>query len=458
MPILEPTKRRIDRLLGRIAHLLEPSRSGRFVLDIARALVAVARGFRGEKISLRASALTYISIFSLVPTLAVALALVEALGRHQFHEALRAFVFDLLAPGIREESARFLDRFLNTASSATAGSLGFIALAIAAGTLLRNLDSSINEIWNVRKARPIPLRIGIYAAILVLGPVALAVSLAGMGVLRSIVTRYLPFSDEVLTLAGALVSIAGFTFTYQVTPAVEVRFRSALAGGLVAGAGWDIAKHLYGEIAQRTFQASPAWGSLGAVPLFLTWIYVSWLLLLFGARLSYAVQYAWLGRGLPDRDAWTRGEALFAARIASAVARAHQTSGRPPFTLRALADELGVARSVIEPIVEQLLRNALIRLEPGGGLEPARPLDQLSLADVALAVGGADRSNPPTPLEKRAMNGLEAALDRAEVEFLARLRRIRWSDLPRLEEARPPGALEAPSLIYTSDPADEALG
>lgn len=436
MQMLDGIRQRFDAFLSRTAQTLERTRAGRFGLDIFRAVIAVARGFRGEKISLRASALTYISIFSLVPMLAVALGLVQLLGRHEFHDHLRTFVYGLLAPGIREESSAVLDRFLTTASSATAGSLGIIALTFAAGSLLQNMDSSINEIWNVRKQRPLPVRIGIYAGILVLGPVLLALSLSAMGLLRGAATNYLPFSGEVITAAGALISVAGFTLTYLFAPNAKVRFRSALAGGLVAGLGWDVAKHLYGELAEQSFRASPVWGSLGAVPLFLTWIYVSWLLLLFGARLAYAVQYAWFGRGTPDLVAYPRSEAMLGARIAAAVARAQLPNARH-LTIKGLASELRVPSEIVEPVLERLVRHTLIKLQPGGTLEPGRPLEELSLADIALAVGAGDTVNPPASVTKRAMNGLEAALDRAEDEFVARLRRIRWADLPRLEEARP---------------------
>ncbi|MFY0580177.1 YihY/virulence factor BrkB family protein [Cystobacter fuscus] len=79
---------------------------------------------------------------------------------------------------------------------------------------------------------------------------------------------------------------------YVVTPNTHVRWRSALAGGLVAGVAWSVARHLYTGIAAYSFRHNPLYASLGALPMFLAWLYVDWLILLGGARLSYAVEHA----------------------------------------------------------------------------------------------------------------------------------------------------------------------
>ncbi len=449
MTAAERLQRWRDERLARLSRSLERSRPGRFVLDVALAAWAVARGFRGEKISLRASALTYISIFALVPLLTVALGLVELLGEHGLHRQVREFLFDLLAPGIAEESAATLERFLTTASSAAAGGVGLTVLLVSAGTLIKNLDTSLNEIWNVRKKRPLHVRAAIYLSVMVLGPALLALSLGGMGALRAWVTPRVPFSADVLTAAGALVSVGGFTFMYLVGPNVRVRFRSALAGGLVAGLAWDVAKHLYGEVAAQIFRTSPVWASLTALPLFLTWIYLSWLLLLFGARLSYAVQYAWFRSGVPDLTAFPRGEALIAARLALLLTET-SLEAAPPLPVRQLAGRLRVTDEILEPVLERLVRAGVVRLLPGGYVEAGRPIEELTLADTAVAVGteggggGGGTSAPEQPLP---LHGLEALFQRAEEAFLTQLQRVRWRDLPAL--ARPPD--EGPG----NDPAPE---
>jgi membrane protein len=392
----------------------------------------VARGLRGERIGLRASALTYITIFSLVPLLTVAIALVETAGATAFRGGLRQLVLEILAPGIREDSARVLERFLDTAGSAAAGTVGFVALLISAASLLRHLDHSLNEIWNVRRKRSLPLRLVTYLGALLFGPLLLAASVAGIGVLREYIALHFNVPPQIVGASSTVVAVILLTALYRVVPNDEVRFRAALAGGLVAGVSWDVARHVYGEIATRAFRASPLWGSLGAVPLFLTWIYVSWLLLLFGARLSYAIQSAWFGRGMPDLVAYPRSDSLLAARIAGALARRQQLGDVPP-TARALAGELKVTVQSIEPVLEQLLQAGLIHLASEGLIEPARRLSELSLADTARAVGGVNRAGVGA-LALPAC-GIQEVLESAEEEFLRRLGRVRWSELPQLDEA-----------------------
>ncbi|HEY8206572.1 MAG TPA: YhjD/YihY/BrkB family envelope integrity protein, partial [Myxococcaceae bacterium] len=173
-----PARDRLKSTLVHTGQTLRTTSGGRFAADTMSAMRAVALGFRGENISLRASALTYATIFSLVPMLTVALAILQNLHQEEFTAQLRGFVQKLLEPGIREDTHALLERFINRASSVAAGWIGFsilaitagallerfigrassvaagwigfTVLAITAGALLRNLDGSLNEIWNVR--------------------------------------------------------------------------------------------------------------------------------------------------------------------------------------------------------------------------------------------------------------------------------------------------------------------
>ncbi|HZA13182.1 MAG TPA: YihY/virulence factor BrkB family protein, partial [Myxococcaceae bacterium] len=244
----------------RAARALQSRPGGRFVLDVLRVAFALARGFRGERIGLRASALSFITIFSLVPLLTVAIALVEAVGAPAFRGGLREFVLQILAPGIREDSAGVLGRFLDTAGSAAAGTVGFVFLLFSAGSLLRHLDRSLNEIWNVRKKRSLAVWLVTYIGVLLFAPLLLAAGIAGVGALRERIAAHTSIPPQLLATSGALVAVVGFTLLYRVVPNAHVRLGAALAGGLVAGVAWDFARHLYGEIATRAFRASPLWG------------------------------------------------------------------------------------------------------------------------------------------------------------------------------------------------------
>ncbi|MHB8872747.1 MAG: YhjD/YihY/BrkB family envelope integrity protein [Myxococcaceae bacterium] len=415
------------------------TRGGRFALDTFEAARAVVHGFRGEYINLRAGNLTFISIFSLVPLLTVALALLQLLHQKSFQGRLTHFIQDLLAPGIQAESAAFLQKFINSASSKAAGGVSFLLLMLSAGTLLRHLDASLNEIWAVRKARPLLVSFALYALVLLFGPVLLGVSLSGTAGIRNLLLYLqLPFSKQALAAGSAAVSVLVFTLTYKFAPHAPVRLRSALAGGIVGGLGWEVAKHSYAEIARLGFNINPVYGSLSAVPLFLMWIYVSWWLVLFGARLAYAVEHASFRGEFMDLLSHPRAKEIVAARIAQLTAAAYSSGAEAPGSAE-IARRLRAPEQMVREIIGLLEKAGLLLVERRGGLRPAKNPSELTLADVSAAVGGVAKllrkgaTEPKSP-EFQEVERLFSAVDDASVE---RLSRVSWASLVPVAEEKP---------------------
>jgi membrane protein len=416
--------------LRRIWAPLERTRWGRFAQDTVLAARAVIAGFRGEKISLRAAALTYISVFAMVPLFTVALALVEALRQAELRDALEGFIRQVLAPGIREKSSAYLNRLLNAASARTAGGVSFVLLMISAGTLLRNLDSSLNEIWNVRKKRRWPVRIIMYILVLLLGPPFVAVSLTGTAVLsRLLAAAHVPFLTQVYEAGWWLASVAGFTTLYVVAPNARVRIRPAFAGGLVAGGTWELARRIYAAYAVSAIERNPLYGALGVLPFFLIWVYVSWVLVLFGARLAYAVQHAQFRGGIVELGAHPRARELVAARIAQLATQA-RAGAEEPQSVQALSKRLHVPEATVVEIVELMSRAGLITVDAKGGILPARSPDELTLADVSSAVGGVSaRLNRGLPAKTSEFQEVEPYFAQGDDAVLRRLSRVSWTSL-----------------------------
>jgi membrane protein len=416
--------------LRRIWAPLERTRSGRFAQDTVLAARAIIRGFRGEKITLRAAALTYISIFALVPLFTVALALVEALEQAELREALEGFIRQVLAPGIREKSSAYLNQLLNAASARTAGGVSFVLLMISAGTLLRNLDSSLNEIWNVGKKRRWPVRVLTYVLVLLLGPPFVAISLAGTSLLsRLLAAAHVPFLTQVYEAGWWIASVAGFTALYAVAPAARVRFRPAFAGGLVAGGAWELARRIYAAYVASAIERNPLYGALGVLPFFLIWVYVSWVLVLFGARLAYAVQHAQFRGGIVELGAHPRARELVAARIAQLATQA-RTGTEEPQDVHALSSRLHVPEATVVEIVDLMTRAGLISLDAKGGILPARSPDELTLADVSSAVGGVSaRLSRGLPAKTSEFQEVEPYFAQGDDAVLRRLSRVSWSSL-----------------------------
>jgi membrane protein len=436
-----------DRLVDWALRAWAPVQStsaGRFATDTFLAARTVAQGFRGENLRLRAAALTYISMFSLVPLLTVALALLGQMHQDGLEERLLFAVGQVLDPGVAEKTSVFLNRFLRPTSSIAIGSVGFLALMLSAGSLLRQLDGAVNELWGIRRQRPWGVRLLIYTGLLLLGPFFLAVSFSGTGAVRKFLLGHVPHAYAFIFLGTAFIAVASLTLLYFWTPYSHVRVRSALAGGLVAGIGWMIAKQLYAEFAVRSFRHNPLYASLGALPLFLAWVYVSWLLLLFGARLSYAVEHAAFRDSLFAFGSHPRAHELVASRIAQESTLAWVDGTQPP-TPRELATRLRVPESLVHEVVDRMVEGGLLERQRKGGLVPARDPASLTLADTTLAVhgvmisGGADSWEGPRAPGFEQVEPLFQAADCAGIELL---RRTRWLDLvvslrPGLAEAAP---------------------
>ncbi|MBX7115381.1 MAG: YihY/virulence factor BrkB family protein [Myxococcaceae bacterium] len=372
----------------RWAQSLRQRKTGRFTLDTLQGLRGLVLGFRGDSIAVRAGNLTFITLTSLVPLVAVGVALLQSFHQKRLQELLAGFIRDVLAPGIALRTDQALQHLVSAASSRTAGSVSFFVLLFSAGLLLRHLDASLNEIWAVQRKRALGVSILLYAGLVLLGPLVVGITLLGTDNLRRLVLwLQLPFSSVVLELVTLSTAMGAFTLLYKLAPHAPVRWRSALSGGLIAGGAWEIARNSYSSIAGAVFSANPVYGALGIAPLFLMWIYVSWCLVIFGARLAYAVEHAGYRSELLHLHSHPRARELIGAGLAKAVAAAVLNSSKGP-TVKSAAKSLDIPAQLVAEVADALIRQGLLSMAEDGELKPTRSPETLTLADISMAVGG----------------------------------------------------------------------
>jgi len=368
----------------------------------------------------RAMALTYISLFAVVPALVLAFSVLQAFtGTESLGRAIHAFLLDTLAVGARNSIEPYLDRFVRNAHATSAGIVGGTLLVFSALSLFSHIERAVNEIWTVRRLRPLAQRVLIYWTGITLGPFLLAGSLAlGRTVGSHLVDPVM--GELVARAASVLLSCVLFTALYLFVPATRVRLYAAATGGLLAGVAWELAKVLYTQAVARFFKYHAIYGSVAAVPIFLLWLYVSWTVVLLGARVTFVVQHVkvLLHGHPPEGQGSPVGRELLAARAMLEVALAYRTGAPAP-------DPGGVAlrmETFGEPVREVIgtLKAKKLMLElAGGGLVPARSLDQISLADVRRAVSGV----PPSISMNAAdalVSGILTAAEGAAAEGLAK--------------------------------------
>ena len=409
--------------------LKQLSRWGRRAAGLWRLLVSVMLSYRGEYLALRAGNLTFITITSLVPMVAVIFALLHAFNAKRIDPLVLKFFEDILSPGGRAQSEQTIRTFLSAANSRTAGSVSFLVVMVSAGLMLRHLDASLNDIWRVRKQRNLLVSIALYTGVLIVGPLLIALSLLGtQGAKQLIGWLEFPFSAQLYMLGAVLSAMTVFTLLYKLAPHAPVPWKSALIGGAAAGAAWELARHAYGGIASLFFSANKVYGSLGIAPLFLMWIYVGWYIVLSGARLAYAVEHADLHDEFEDLLQHPRSHELIASRIAEEVARA-SLMGRKPPTARTLALMLRLPQQRVGEIIHVLIAGGLLRVEKAS-LHPARDVSTLTLADISAAVGGTarvvKRDRPSSTGHFESVARLFSTADEGTIE---KLRGISWADL-----------------------------
>jgi membrane protein len=379
----------------------------RWIRFVPGAIETALQVLEGETVRLRAMALTYISLFALVPGLVVAFSVVEAFtGMERFRRLVNDALLENLAVGARESIAPHLERFIANAHAGSAGLVGGALLVWSAVTLFSNLDRAVNDIWGIRRRRPIGQQAIIYWMGLTLGPILLAGSVAvgveARGWLAGTGIRFLGVA------AGVLLTCAFFATLYLIVPATKVRFYAAAAGGLVAGLAWEGAKAGYTFAVARIFSYHAVYGSVAAVPIFILWLFLSWAILLFGARLAYVFQYASALRPGAGLAAPGTAREILAGDAMVAISRAFDR-GEEPLDAGDVASRLGVPPEEVGEVLGQMRDAGLLVVAAEGGLLPARPLERITLLDVRSAVAGAPgAADPAAPLVERIVREVES--------------------------------------------------
>ena len=285
----ESQKRPVLRQLGDIARAtvfpadLASSRR-RFVgIYVLRLLFLVGRRLWHDSMPRQAAALAFQTLLSLVPFAAVVFAVASTLELGWLQDKLVAFLETQLVPESASDVGRRVAELAAAVRPKALGIAGGGTLVFLSITLLFNVEAALNEIFRARKGRAIWLRAGVSLVVVLLAPLAYGLSLT----LSGWVVDLPLLSTAVLPL---VLTIAALFLCYWLLPHQTTRLRHAAVGALVAGVGLELLKHGFALYASRVGHTlSAVYGTFAILPLFLVWIYLAWLVFLFGAELSAAL-------------------------------------------------------------------------------------------------------------------------------------------------------------------------
>lgn len=242
-----------------------------------------------------AGSLTFTTVLAIVPLLAVALALFTAFPQfHEFSDALHAFLTNsLMPPVVSENVMSYLNDFALQASRLTAIGGGFLVFTVL--LLILSIDKALNEIWRVTKPRKIGQRLLIYWALLTLGPLLTGASLWATALMAresfGVISQLPDLLELTLKVSPFFVSAAGFATLFVIVPNTRVAPRDALIGGLLVAMLLEMMKFGFAYYVSQISTYTTIYGAFAALPVFLIWIYLSWLSVLFGAIVSANLPY-----------------------------------------------------------------------------------------------------------------------------------------------------------------------
>lgn len=308
-----------------------------------------------QNLTQTASSLTFTTVLAIVPMLAVVLSLFTAFPLFSdFRQALEDFLANNLMPAtVSDTVMKYLNMFAAQASRLTA--IGGVFLVVTSISLIMTIDRALNNIWNVRNQRPLGQRILMYWAIISLGPVLVGASLWATSFLARESLGRVAEVPAVIGLALSFVPVVatglGFTVLFSMVPNREVRWKDAMAGGFGTAIVLEIMKAGFAYYLTRFPSYTVIYGAFATVPIFLLWIYMSWLAVLFGAAVAATLPLLRLRR-------WAEhpapGSAFMNAMGVLAQLHAARNGTEPGRSMQFLSNHLHVTQEELLPVLDTL--------------------------------------------------------------------------------------------------------
>ena len=377
---------------------LSPGKS--FSLNIVRVLLLSLRGFDEDKCNLRASALTFYSLISIVPVVAMAFGIAKGFGLEKvLEEQLRSKLagHEEIIVNVIQFSHSLLE---NTKGGLIAG-IGLVVLFWAVLKMLGQIEDSFNDIWGVKEKRTIGRMFADYLSLMLICPFILVLS---SGVTVFVATQVTMIIDK-FAILGRVSSIVFFllellpytlmwglfTFLYVFMPNTKVRFASGLLAGIITGTIFQIVQLGYVTFQVGVVKYNAIYGSFAALPLFLVWLQLSWLIVLYGAELSFAHQNVDTYEFEPDvLQASHRFKTLLALQITAHLIK-NFIKGERPVTAREISDKMEIPLRFVNEIIFELNESNIIsaaEIEGDGehGYQPAIDINVLTIQYVINAM------------------------------------------------------------------------
>jgi len=390
--------------------LADYSRTKSFLLRQLRVIALAVRGYQEDSCKFRASALTFYSLLSIVPVIAMMFGVAKGFGleKRVETEILQRFKG-------QEEVAQKILAFANSLLENTRGGLiagvGVLILFWSVMGVLGNIEHSFNEIWGVTKPRSIGRKFSDYLSLILVCPILMAVASSATVVVSSQAQllfekiTFLKSLGPVLILPLKLLPYCtlwvAFTFIFVFMPNTVVKLKSGLVAGVVSGTLFQLVQWAYINLQIGVAKYSAVYGSFAALPLFLIWLQMSWLILLFGAEIAFAVQNVHTYEFEQDCQSISHShKRLLSLLVARLIVKRFCEGVSPldaPEISRLLEIPIRLVRQILHELVESNILSEVRKQSEGKEVQyqPARDVEALTAKRVVDALENRGHSDIP---------------------------------------------------------------
>ena len=341
----------------------------------------IAMRFKQDHCAQMAASLTFTTLLSLVPLITIALTLFSAFPVFgDFSAQIKSFLLSNMMPETGGKMiSRYVEQFAESAAKLT--TVGILILALTATLMMHTIEEAFNTIWNVSRPRTLVQRVLIYWAGLTLAPLLIGGSLSLTSWLAGMSMGYAKQVPELgvmmLKVLPVFLTTLAFSLLFRVVPNRYVPLRHAFIGGAVAAVAFESMNRAFAYYVEHFPTYKLVYGAFASIPIFLLWIYLSWLTILLGALITSSLSY-W--RGDPVIKMTAAARLYYAWRILRAMSE-DLSSGNVQTTLTLYA-QLRIGFDSLELILEELVRVKVVRKLAGKGWAMIRDAEHIQVSEL----------------------------------------------------------------------------
>ena len=334
----------------------------RYARQILKIVVMTVREFLEQKATVRASALTYYTLLSVIPTLALAFAIAKGFN---LESLLTSYISDnLTSPEVAAYIISFASSALENTRSGIIAGVGVIMLLYSVFKLLANIEEAFNLMWCVRSPRTMLRKVTDYIAIMIFTPILLLTALSANILFRSSLREHLsgslsPLQDFLVALSPYVMIWIFFTLLYLILPNAKVKPLPAIIAGVITGTAFQIVQWVYITFQVGVNSAGAIYGSFAFLPLLLAWLQLTWTIVLAGCKIAFSIQNV-------NSYALERGVRLVSINLQQTLALVIMYHTVADFeqqrrsTAISMANDLQIPQPIFFFLTDQLIRAGLL--------------------------------------------------------------------------------------------------